>query len=125
MLKTAPESVVWINLEILQQLGLLHYHSRKNENPYLTRYFQVIENSEKITLLNNEFVIWIAPEKEKERTRTITFIALNHPEGPNLELTFITTGVYNTSRLVLRILEKFLFDIQENEDALKHIKKVS
>lgn len=118
-----PEAVVHINLNILQQLGLLNYHSKEAHDPTLTRYFQVIETSEKITLLNDEFVIWIVPEKVNNSATTCTLIALNRQEGPQLEVTFITSGVYNTSRLVLRILEKFLYDIQENEDYLNRIKK--
>jgi hypothetical protein len=40
-----------------------------------------------------------------------------------LELCFITSGVYNTSRLVLRVLEKFLVEIEENEKLLKTLEK--
>lgn len=120
-----PESVVCVDLALLHQIGLLHFHTRNIHNPYLTRYFQVLETPEKITLLNEEFVIWIVPEKLNDKALTYTLIALNHNEGPHLELTFITSGVYNTSRLVLRILEKFLFDIQENEDYLNKLKKAS
>ncbi len=121
----SPESLIQINLELLHQLNLLHYHSRDGHDPTLTRYFQVIETTEKITLINDDFIIWIVPEKENEIALTYTLIALNRAEGPQLELTFITSGVYNTSRLVLRILEKFLYDIQENEDLLNKIKKAS
>lgn len=119
-----PESIIHVNLALLQQIGLLHYHSRDKHDPSLTRYFHVIETSEKISLINDEFVIWIVPEKENDVPITYTLIALNYNESPHLELTFITSGVYNSSRLVLRILEKFLYDIQENEDFLNKIKKV-
>lgn len=118
-----PESVIHVNLPLLHQIGLLHFHSKEGHDSSLTRYFHVIETPEKITLINEDFVIWIVPEKENETSLTYILIALNHSEEPHLELTFITSGVYNNSRLVLRILEKFLFDIQENEDYLKKIKK--
>lgn len=116
------ESTILINLARLHEMDLLHYHSKRESYSTLTRYFQVIETSEKITLINDEFVIWIVPEKVNEKSLTYTLIALNHQEGPHLELAFITSGVYNTSQLVLRILEKFLFEIQENEDYLNQIK---
>ncbi len=119
-----PESIIHVNLALLHQMGLLHYHSRDRHDPTLTRYFQVIETTEKISLINDEFVIWIVPEKANEMALTYTLIALHHNEEPQLELTFITSGVYNTSRLVLRVLEKFLYDIQENEEYLNKLKKV-
>lgn len=121
----SPESVIHINLAVLHQIGLLQYHARNIHNHSLTRYFQVIETSEKITLINEEFVIWILPDKVNGVSLTYTLIALNRGEGPQLEITFITSGVYNTSRLVLRVLEKFLYDIQENENYLNDIKKAS
>lgn len=121
----SPESVIPVDLAFLHRFDLLHYHSKEPHDTTLTRYFQVIETTEKITLINDEFVIWILSEKVNEKACTYTLIALNHSEGPQLELTFVTSGVYNTSRLVLRILEKFLFEIQENEEYLSKIKKVS
>lgn len=121
-----PESIIQVNLTLLYHMGLLHYHSTVIHNQSLTRYFQVIETAEKITLINDEFVIWIIPDKGDGIAFTYTLIALNKgEEALELELTFITSGVYNTSRLVLRILEKFLYDIQENEDYLNIIKKAS
>lgn len=125
ILKLSPESIIHVDLKLLQQLGLLHYHTREQYDPNLTRYFQVIETAEKITLVNDEFVVWIVPDKIGNVSATYALIALNKPEGPQLEVTFITAGVYNTSKLVLRVLEKLLHDIQENEDLLNKIKKAS
>lgn len=123
-IKNAPqESIFPVNLALLHQIGLLRYHTPDPHPPQFTRYFQVLETSEKITLVNDQFIIWIVPEKENEIAYTYTLIALNHIEGPQLELTFITSGVYNTSKLVLRVLEKFLYDIQENESYLNKIKQ--
>lgn len=119
----APESIINIDLKLLHQFNLLNYHKNQQHDPSLTRYFQVIESTEKITLVNDDFVVWIVPEKSEGTAYTYTLIALNHNDHPELELVFVTSGVYNTSRLVLRVLEKFLLDIQENEDALKDFKK--
>lgn len=118
------ESLIYVDLPLLFQLGLLHFHNKEAQDSSMTRYFQVIETAEKITLINNEFVVWIVPEKIHETSQTNTLIAINHQTGPQLELTFVTTGVYNTSRLVLRILEKFLVDIQENEELLKKMHRL-
>lgn len=123
IVNSPKESIINVDLALLHELDLLHYHSRGNTlNDSLTRYFQVIETPEKITLINQDFVVWIVPEKVNEKPITYIFIAFNRNNGPQLELTFITSGVYNTSRLLLKVLEKFLFDIQENEDTLNQIK---
>ena len=120
----APDLLIQVDLSLLHQFGLLHFHP-KTEDPSLTRYFHVIESAEKITLVNDEFVVWIVPEKFHEIQLTYVLIALNHPEKLHLELGFVTSGVYNTSRMVLRILEKFLHEIQENEEMLNKIKKTN
>lgn len=118
-----PEDILNVDLKLLHQLGLLHYHDPDHNDPALTRYFHVIESDEKITLVNDEFIVWIVPEKVNDDPVTYTMIALNTDEEPNLQLCFVTSGVYNTSRLVLRLLEKFLFEIQENESLINGLNK--
>lgn len=120
-----PEGIVEVDLALLHRLGLLKYHSNDQTRFSLTRYFQVIETTEKITLINDHFVIWIVPEKVNETPTTYTLIAINYPEGPHLEMAFSTWGIYNSSRLVLRVLEKFLYEIQETEELLSVLKKDS
>ena len=120
-----PDGIIDVNLELLQSMGLLSYHSVNNEQHSLTRYFHLLEAPEKITLINEQFVVWIVPEKVKDRAVTYILIALNQPGHPLLETAFATSGIYNSSRLVLRVLEKFLSDIQETEEALNTIKKTS
>lgn len=118
-----PESIIDVNLELLHEFDLLHFHGKPAHDPALTRYFQVVESSEKITLVNDDFVVWIVPEKTEDTALTYTIVSINDHDHPHLELVFVTSGVYNTSRLVLRVLEKFLHEIQENEDTLKKIRK--
>lgn len=91
----------------------------------MTHYFQVIETEEKITLLNEQFIIWIVPSPGETENSTRVFIALQQNDGPHLEMAFSVSGVYNTSRLLLRILEKYLEEIYENEELLCQLKKVS
>ncbi len=116
-----PEGIIDIDLKLLQKLNLLNYHKRDKNDPILTRFFNVIETTEKITLVNENFVVWIIPEKINNIPITYTLIAVNHPQGPHLELAFAASGVYNTSRLVLRVLEMFLLEIQETEDLLQKL----
>lgn len=112
-----PEGVHEVDLDLLHTHDLLNI-SNKKDHPTLTQYFHVIESNEKITLVNDDFVVWIVPDQRNGSACTFVLIALNKDEQPHLEVGFVTFGVYNTSRLVLRLLEKFLYDIQENEELL-------
>lgn len=118
-----PEDIVEVNLDLLQKLDLLHYHDPAHNDPSLTRYFHVIESDDKITLINDDFVVWIVPEKMHGVALTYTLIALNTLKEPELQMCFVTSGVYNNSRLVLRVLEKYLFEIEENEAMLRSLKE--
>lgn len=118
----SSELLIPVNLSLLHHMKLLYFHSPWNKDQSLTRYFQLIESSGKLTLINEDFVVWIVPENAHQIPLTYTVIALNYPEGPKLELIFSAAGVYNTSPTVLRVLEKFLYEIQENEEYLKKIR---
>lgn len=116
--KWIPEGIIVVDLNLLHHMDLLTYYNKDSYDPTLTRYFHVIESEEKITLVNDQFVVWIVPEKIDNIPMTYTLIALNKNDKINLEMAFSTSGVYNNSKLVLRILEKFLFEIEENEKLL-------
>lgn len=117
-----PEDIITVDLNLLQRLHLLNHAGEEEQDPSLTRYFHVIESDEKITLINEQFVVWIVPEKVEEVAITYTLVAVNKKSEPELQLAFVNTGVYNTSKLVLNVLEKLLQDIQENEETLKKLK---
>lgn len=119
-----PEDIVIVDLKFLYRHGLLNYYDPNRNDSSLTQYFHVIESDEKITLVNDEFVVWIVPEKIEDLTLTYTLIALNHPhKKPQLQLCLVASGVYNSSRLVLRVLEKLLSEIQESEKILRRLEK--
>lgn len=117
-----PDGVIDINLEILHKLHLLNFHKGLDDSA-LTRYFQVLESEEKLTLINDDFIVWIVPEKNKKNSVTYTLIALNKEDDIRLELAFATRGVYNHSHLVLRLLEKYLMDIQNTEEQIEKLEK--
>lgn len=123
--KWLPDGIVDVDLELLQHQDLLHFHRRGDRDEGLTRYFHVIEADEKLTLINDQFVVWIVPDKIDMIPVTLTLIALNKENDVQLEMAFSTSGIYNNSQLVLRILEKFLLEIQTTEDLLKKIAKRS
>ncbi len=112
------ENFINVDLEFLQKHDLLHFHQLKSSNHALTRYFQVIESFEKITLINEEFVVWIVPENIEGRSVIYTLVALNKDPEPKLELVFLLSGVYNSTQLVLKVLEKLLLEIEETESLL-------
>lgn len=122
-----PDGIVEVDLAFLQKVNLLNFSALEEEeqDDALTRYFHVIESDEKITLINELFVIWIVPESKEHTSYTYTLIALNLPAEPKLEMAFSVSGVYNTSKMVLRILERLLHEIQENEDEITRLKKAS
>jgi hypothetical protein len=114
-----PDGVVEVDLDLLHKMDLLKYFYGEGESEEtLTRHFHVIESLDKITLINSQFIIWVVPDQVDGIPRTLTLIALNKPMEPELSLAFAACGVYNTSGLVLRILEKLLFEIQETEDLI-------
>lgn len=119
--KWLPDGIINVNLDLLHSLNLLHYYNKDQNESALTRYFHLIDSGDKITLVNEQFVIWIVPDKTGNKSTTYILIALNKNNDIHLELAFTTQGVYNNSKLVLRILEKYLFEIQTTEDYLSHL----
>ena len=120
-----PDGIYFINLALLHQFDLLHFQpDAEPAESVLSQQFFVIEAPEKITLVNDQFIVWIMPEIAFDTSLTYVLIALNRGEQePQLEAAFIASGIYNSSRLVLKILEKLLLDIQETEEALAHLQK--
>ena len=119
----APDGVVEVDLSLLHEFKLLDCEETEDHDDDLTHSFYVIESPEKLTLFNQKFVIWIVPQVIDEVPTTYTLIALNSDEKTQLEMIFSTKGVYNHSSLVLRILEKFLEQIEENESEIFKFKE--
>ncbi len=117
-----PDRLIQVDLDTLQHLDMLSEFHEPSTGVELTRYFQVAESPEKITLVNDDFVIWILPEIIEESPTTYVFIALNKGKKPDLEVTFAASGVYNSSKLIMRIIERMLNEIQENEELLTRYK---
>ncbi len=113
-----PDGVVEIDLSLLGELGLLSCAEAEIDDASLTHNFYVVESADKLTLFNQKFVVWIVPKLVDQTPTTYTLIALKEKKQTHLEMVFATSGVYNHSNLVLRILEKFLDQIEENEAEL-------
>jgi hypothetical protein len=122
--KCAHDGVIHVDLHFLHDLGLLNsLQDDQADRDDLTQYFHVIESAEKVTLFNEQFVVWIVPRMEQDIPLTFILIALNHQDKPNLEIVFETSGVYNTPRYVLKILQHFLLDVLETEATLLSMEK--
>lgn len=113
-----PEDLLQVDIPLLQHFGLLE-EDTEDDTPH---YFHMIESYDKMTLVNSQFIVWIVAERIDNIPATTVMIAHNKPSHPHLELAFIAAGVYNSSRLILRLLDKFLIEIEENERLLTQLK---
>lgn len=120
----AHDGILSIGLGFLYDQGLLDtLATNEDDSEDLTQYFHVIESVEKVTLYNDQFIVWIIPKLEGDQPMTYVLIALNHDEKPNLEIVFTTYGVYNSPRYVLKVLQHFLSDTLETEATLTSFEK--
>lgn len=120
----AHDGITQIDLKFLHERQLLDaLQNDKDDSDDLTQYFHVIESAEKVTLFNEQFIVWIIPKMEGEIPVTCVLIALNQAEKAQLEVVFSTVGVYNTPRYVLKVLQHFLVDMLETEATLTSFKK--
>lgn len=119
----AHDGIISVDLNLLQELNLLDDTEQESDPDDLTQYFHVIESVEKVTLFNEQFIIWIVPKSEAEIPATYVFIALNNEGKSSLELVFTTSGVYNTPKYVLKVLQRFLIDMLETQATLTAIEK--
>jgi len=120
----AHDGVISVDLQLLHELGLLQeMPDKESDTEDLTQYFHVIESSEKVTLFNEQFVIWIIPKMEQDIPITYVLIALTANNKTNLEVVFSTGGIYNTPKYVLKVLQHFLLDMLETEATLTAIEE--
>lgn len=121
-----PDGVYTINLELLHAFELLHFHPKggKVESDFSLQ-FSIVESAEKITLINDQFIIWITSDWVFDTQATCALVALNRgdQEDPILEAAFISSGIYNSPNTLLQVLEKFLTETLETESILDHFKE--
>jgi len=120
----AHDGITGVDLNLLHELGLLDDLNDSEDDPDdLTQYFHVIESAEKVTLFNEQFLIWIVPKMEQDNPTTYVIIALVSGDKAHLEVVFSTSGVYNTPKYVLKVLQHFLLDMLETEATLTAFEK--
>lgn len=123
--KWAPDGIIEIDLETLADMGLLNKEDFDEEEPdEVTQFFHVIETPDKITLHNEKFVIWIVPKVIEENPTTLTYVSqVAKKKKPHLELVYSTSGVYNTPKFILKVLQRFLIDVIDTDAVISSIGK--
>jgi hypothetical protein len=115
------ESIIEVNLDVLEEMGLTDEGEYINPSEAFERSFKVVENSNRITLYNSQFVVWVLPEIIDGTPATYALIGLREKGGVKLEVVFLARGPFNSSRLVLRLLDRYLTNIQELEEFIHKI----
>jgi hypothetical protein len=124
MPKCAHDGVIHVDLRYLHELGILQALQEDKSTPDdLTQYFHVIESVEKVTLFNEQFIVWIIPRMDQSVPTTLVLIAFNSHGKPRLDIAFTTSGVYNTPHYVLKIMQYFLLDLIETEETVLAMEK--
>jgi hypothetical protein len=119
------DGIAEVDLKFLHDSGLLDALQVEDEDPdEITQYFHVLETYEKVTLFNEQFIVWIIPKMEGDQPCTYVMIAWNPPTSkPRLEIVFATRGIYNTPRYVLKVLQYHLLDLIETDAAINSMEK--
>jgi hypothetical protein len=123
--KWVHDGIIPVDMKLLNDLGLLNNTEleQPSEDTHLNLYFHIIETPEKVTLFNDQFAIWIVPELVEEMPTTTTFIALLQATKPHLEIVYTTSGVYNTPKYILKVLQHYLEEVQDTEAVISSIGK--
>ena len=122
--KWAPDGFINVNLQLLQDLGLLsNTEVESSDSDSLAQQFHVVETSDKVTLFNEQFAIWIVPQVDTELPSTLILISLIQNLKPHLEIVYTTSGVYNTPQYILRVLQHFLTEVLDTEAIISSINK--
>jgi hypothetical protein len=121
--KWVPDGVIRVNLALLHDLGLLNQAQLEAAIDNITHYFHVVETADKVTLFNQQFAIWIVPKLVDDNPTTMTYVALLSHNKPHLELVFSTSGVYNTPKYILKVLQHFLTEVLDTEAVISAMGK--
>lgn len=117
------DGIVKVDLSLLKRFNLLNKtpEEEKELSQQFPFYFHVIESQEKVTLFNNQFVVWIIPKVENDIPTTLTLISLTQKDDLRLEIAFSTAGVYNTPKYVLKVLRHYLSEVIDTEEEIASI----
>lgn len=122
---TRDGGIIHVDLQLLNKLGLLEQTDEgptdlQSQFPF---YFHVIETTEKVTLFNQQFVVWIVPRVEENNASTLVLLCLIVNQEPHIEIAFSTSGVYNAPKYVLKVLRYYLNEVMETEEEISSIQQ--
>lgn len=111
------------------QLALYQLTERDLRNPPNSKspfcYFHVAEASEKLTLINSQFVAWILPMWHIFSGQTLLLIAGKEPGKLVLKSVLALPRACNEPNAALRVLERALIDVRENDLICEMLSKSS
>ena len=113
-----PDGILDINVKTLHALHLLSNDTPVAGSPPASTLLQAIESGGKITLYNEKFALWIVPQKNADPSSTLIFIARRTDDEIRPEIGFRTSGIHNRSKTILKLIDRFLADIQETESVI-------
>lgn len=130
-----PDGIIDIDLKFLEEANLIsnkeeveanYANNAPKESPSMQ--FHIMESEDKVTLFNNEFTVWILPANSEKNIQSKTLVVIgqyydkeNSEEVPTISLGFSTTGMYNTSKIILKIAEHFIKKITSADKSLQEI----
>ncbi len=125
LLKWVPDGIIHVDLKLLNELGILNQRELEHavSDDQLNHHFHIIETPDKVTLFNEQFAIWIVPEVVQETPKTTTMISLLQGNHPHLEIVYTTSGVYNSPKYILKILQHYITEVQDTEAVISSIGK--
>ena len=118
-----PDGVVDINVKVLHNLGLLSDNPPVLHEAPASSLLQAVESDGRITLFNEKFALWIVPQANTAAPTTVTFIARRTGDAFSPEVAFRTQGIHNRSKTILRIIDRFLVEIQETESVIASLER--
>ena len=116
-----PDGILDINIKTLHSFHLLTEESQESGVTPVAHLLQAVESNGKITLFNERFVLWIVPQQDANPPCTIVFVAQHNDHQIKPELAFRTAGIHNRSKTILRLIDKFLVEIQETESLISQL----
>lgn len=127
--KFLPDGIIHIDLKFLEDSGLMYPSEQdkskiKHDEPVFQ--FHIMESEDRVALFNEKFAVWIAPVSLNTQTGTLVIIGKyqdinNNNEAPKIELGFATNGMYNTSKIILKIIEHYINSIEATDKELETI----
>jgi hypothetical protein len=117
-----PDGILDINVKSLHALHLLSENATAPHGSIpASNLLQAIESGGKITLYNEKFALWIAPQGNADPSSTIVFIARRADDDLKPEIAFRTSGIHNRSKTILKLIDRFILDIQETESVIARL----